>query len=98
DQCHTGGTCDPATGTCPNPQPVANGTTCNDGNACTTADACQAGACAGRPVVCTALDQCHAAGTCNLVTGTCSNPAVPNGTACSEDRKSTRLNSSHVSI
>jgi len=84
DQCHTGGSCDPVTGTCPNPQPVADGTICNDANACTTGDTCQAGACSGRPVVCTVLDQCHGAGTCNPVTGTCSNPPVPNGTACSD--------------
>src|SRR5216684_665797 len=35
DQCHVAGTCDPATGMCSNP-PKANGTACNDGNACTT--------------------------------------------------------------
>ena len=31
-------------------------------------------------MTCTALDQCHAAGTCNPATGACSNPAKPNGT------------------
>jgi hypothetical protein len=33
-------------------------------------------------VTCTALDQCHAAGTCNPSTGTCSNPTIANGTSC----------------
>ncbi len=79
DQCHVAGTCDPATGQCTNPL-KPNGTACTDGNACTRTDTCQAGACVGgNPVVCTALDQCHVAGTCNPATGTCSNP--PNRTA-----------------
>ncbi|HMG20952.1 MAG TPA: hypothetical protein VK607_06530, partial [Kofleriaceae bacterium] len=38
--------------------------------------------CAG--VTCTASDACHAAGTCDPATGTCSNPAVADGTACSD--------------
>jgi uncharacterized repeat protein (TIGR01451 family) len=46
DQCHSAGTCNPATGACSNP-PAHDGTACNDGNACTTNDACQAGICAG---------------------------------------------------
>jgi virginiamycin B lyase len=52
-----------------------NGTACSDGNACTQADACLNGTCAaGTPVVCTAMDTCHAAGTCDPATGVCSNP------------------------
>src|SRR5262245_34695165 len=52
DQCHAAGTCDPANGTCSNPA-AANGTPCNDGNACTQTDTCQAGTCTGSsPVVC----------------------------------------------
>jgi hypothetical protein len=38
----------------------------------------------GTPVVCTASDQCHVAGTCNPASGTCDNPAAPNGTACND--------------
>src|SRR5262249_20269969 len=37
DQCHSAGTCDPQTGTCSNPAKT-NGTSCNDGNACTHGD------------------------------------------------------------
>lgn len=60
-------------------------TPCDDGNACTQTDTCQAGVCVGsNPIVCTALDQCHVAGTCDPATGQCSNPAAPNGTACSD--------------
>src|SRR5437867_3874569 len=70
DQCHTAGTCSPATGMCSNPnQP--NGTACNDNNACTSGETCQNGAC-GSPtstVTCTALDQCHVAGTCDPMSG-----------------------------
>jgi hypothetical protein len=33
-------------------------------------------------VVCTALDECHFIGTCNPGSGSCSNPARPNGTPC----------------
>ena len=62
--------------------PVANGTACNDSNACTQTDTCQAGVCTGgNPITCAAQDQCHGAGACNPSTGTCSNPPVadPNG-------------------
>jgi MYXO-CTERM domain-containing protein len=84
DQCHDVGTCSPATGACSNP-PKSNGSVCNDGNACTQTDTCQAGACTGaNPVICTAPDQCHVAGTCNTGTGGCSNPPKPNGSACDD--------------
>jgi hypothetical protein len=82
DQCHLAGICDPATGQCSNPV-APNGTACNDGNAYTQTDTCQNGVCTGsNPVTCTALDQCHVAGTCDPTTGMCANPAAPNDTAC----------------
>ncbi len=82
DQCHTAGTCNPSTGVCSNPNQT-NGTACNDGNACTQTDTCQSGICTGsNPVVCTALDQCHTAGTCNPSTGVCSNPTKADGADC----------------
>jgi len=84
DQCHDTGSCDPATGACSNP-PLANGTACNDGSACTQADSCQGGSCmGGSPVTCAASDQCHAGGTCDPATGVCSNPTKPDGTACDD--------------
>src|SRR6185369_13400818 len=50
DACHMAGTCNPATGACEN-APKPDGTSCDDGNACTTTDACQAGVCTpGAPV------------------------------------------------
>jgi hypothetical protein len=86
DQCHVAGTCNPATGICSNPI-RADGTACNDGNACTQTDTCQNGACVGsNPVVCPATNQCHVAGTCNPATGQCSNAqVVADGTACHDD-------------
>ena len=91
DQCHVAGTCNPATGVCSNPE-KANGSACDDGNACTQTDTCQAGICAGsNPVVCTAQDQCHVAGTCNPATGTCSNPAKANGSACTDGNACTQV-------
>jgi hypothetical protein len=84
DQCHVAGTCNPLSGVCSNPA-APNGTTCDDGDACSQTDTCQGGACSGaNPVVCTAQDQCHVAGTCDPGTGACSNPSKPNGTTCDD--------------
>ncbi|MGH7894539.1 MAG: hypothetical protein ACREQL_07715, partial [Candidatus Binatia bacterium] len=90
DQCHIPGMCNPATGLCSNPN-ANNGTGCTDGNACTQADACQGGVCTGsNPVVCTALDQCHIAGTCDPASGMCSNPNANNGTGCTDGNACTQ--------
>lgn len=84
DQCHAAGVCDPSSGVCSNPN-KANGVACNDQNACTQSDSCQSGACVGAsPVTCTALDQCHTAGTCNPTSGVCSNPSKANGSSCND--------------
>ena len=54
----------------------------------TQSDTCQSGTCAGaNPVTCAATDACHAAGACDTTTGTCSNPTVPDGTACAGGNK-----------
>jgi hypothetical protein len=90
DQCHVTGSCDPANGVCSNPI-ASNGTSCNDGNACTQTDTCQDGACAGsNSVTCTASDQCHVAGSCDPGTGACSNPIATNGTACDDGNACTQ--------
>lgn len=84
DQCHNAGTCAPSSGVCSNPA-KSNGSACNDGNACTRSDSCQSGTCTGaNPVLCTASDQCHNAGTCDTTSGTCSNPAKSDGTTCND--------------
>ncbi|MGC4091180.1 MAG: lamin tail domain-containing protein [Polyangiaceae bacterium] len=66
---------------------LADGSACNDGNACTQTDVCRAGSCSGEnPVLCSALDACHLAGSCDAATGACSNPQVPSGTSCGSDQ------------
>src|SRR5207237_1134979 len=90
DQCHTAGVCNPASGVCSSPAKL-NGAPCDDGNACTRTDTCAAGACGGsNPVVCTAADQCHAAGVCNPASGVCSNPAKLDGAPCDDGNACTR--------
>ena len=85
DQCHDPGTCDASTGVCSDPAKPED-TTCDDNDACTQTDTCQAGECTGsNPVECTALDQCHDPGTCDPSTGVCSDPAKPDDTACDDD-------------
>jgi hypothetical protein len=69
---------------CSNPR-KPNGTSCNDGDACTRTDRCRAGTCLGSNlVVCSASDTCHTAGICDPADGTCSNPPKPDGTSCSD--------------
>jgi YD repeat-containing protein len=92
DQCHDPGSCNPATGACSNPT-KSNGTSCSDGNTCTTGDTCQGGICSGNPVVCTAQDQCHDAGSCDPAIGACSNPNKANGTSCNDDNACTQTDS-----
>src|SRR5207249_2149380 len=90
DQCHDAGTCDPTAGGCSNPI-KADGSACSDGNSCTQSDTCQGGLCTGgNPVICTASDQCHNAGTCDPTAGGCSNPPKPNGAACSDGNSCTQ--------
>jgi hypothetical protein len=98
DQCHDAGTCNPATGACSNPA-KPDGAACADGSACTTLDSCQGGTCTGgAPVVCTASDQCHDAGVCSPATGACSNPAKPDGTACSDGNACTSGDSCQAGV
>jgi hypothetical protein len=81
DECHAAGVCNTTTGICSNP--LADGKVCNDGNACTQTDTCAGGTCHGSdPVVCSALDTCHVAGTCDTGTGVCSNPTGNDGNTC----------------
>src|SRR5262249_7999598 len=84
------GVCDPATGACSSPV-KSDGTPCDDGNACTRSDTCQAGVCTGRePVVCSAGDQCHEAGVCDPASGVCSSPTKPDGATCDDGNACTR--------
>jgi hypothetical protein len=95
DQCHIG-VC--LAGIC-NVQAAPNGTPCDDGNACTQTDFCIDGVCVGsNPVVCTASDQCHVAGTCDPSTGLCSNPAAANGTACNDGNACTQTDTCQAGV
>jgi hypothetical protein len=92
DQCHVAGSCDQATGMCSNPH-KADGAACDDGNAATTGDMCSNGLCGGVDhcvgVTCTALDACHAVGTCAPSTGVCSTPNQPDSTPCDDGNPAT---------
>src|SRR5207249_11544033 len=71
DQCHAAGVCDPATGACSSSM-KRDGTPCDDGNACTQTDTCQAGTCITiRPGVPSAAGQYQAAGVGDPATGAC---------------------------
>jgi hypothetical protein len=81
--------CDPNTFQCVH-APVADGTSCEDGNTCTINDLCQGGLCFSGPYkTCTAIDQCHESGVCSPGTGECSNPNSANGKACDDGLKCT---------
>ena len=85
DACHRAGICNTETGVCTEPI-QDNETDCDDGNLCNGVDWCQGGVCEQNlpPVACTALDQCHVAGTCNTSTGLCDNPNQTDGTTCDD--------------
>jgi hypothetical protein len=82
DPCQAG-SCNPETGLCEG-EDKPDGMDCNDGNACTLDDECLSGTCTGTPKVCVALNQCHSAGTCNVQTGICTNPTMPDETPCND--------------
>jgi hypothetical protein len=67
-----------------------DGKACDDGDACTQVDTCQAGACVGAsPVLCTAADICHVAGSCDPTSGACIAVNAPNGSPCDDDNPCT---------
>ena len=71
--------CAPATGQCV-PQPAVDGAVCDDGNACTTADACLSGVCVGAAADCDDGNACTD-DVCDPATG-CAQ--VPNVTPCDD--------------
>jgi cysteine-rich repeat protein len=69
DQCHDAGTCNPGSGLCSDPA-KADGTTCDDGDACSTTDECSSGVCAGTGLspdgtTCDDGSACTLTDTCN---------------------------------
>ena len=94
-RCNTTDSCKIPTcvaGLCALEDQVAN-TPCSDGNPDTVWDTCQEGVCVGRDlclnVVCNSATQCRANGVCNPQTGLCSEPPLPEGTACNDGVSST---------
>lgn len=81
-QCRGAGVC--GTGTCT--YPVATGVSCDDGNACTTGDKCDAQAvCAGTVKSCNTPGQCETGpGTCNASSGACEYTPQPTTKACDD--------------
>ena len=81
--------CNSSTGACEE-RNLADSSPCNDENQCTRTDVCLSGVCQGtNPVQCTALDDCHLAGICNSESGQCTNPVVPDNTACDDGNAAT---------
>jgi hypothetical protein len=75
--------CDPKSRVC-KVKPLPAGTDCSGDDKCSGKTCDGAGTCIANPVVCTPLDQCHVAGTCDPSTGTCSNPQADFGTNCND--------------
>ena len=74
-----------ATGSCQAVPKV--GGKCDDGDACTTADACQNGACIGDAMDCSSLTDACNAGTCSA--GACVKKPAANGTGCDDGSQCT---------
>src|SRR5207253_252265 len=82
DACHTGA-CSATSGQCI-ANNKTNGTGCNDGNLCTTADQCTAGVCGGTTTNCSNLDDACHTGACSATSGQCIAANNTNGTTCSD--------------
>src|SRR5439155_963027 len=89
---------DPATGACSNPA-KPDGAACNDGNACTRTDTCQAGLCGGtNPVTCAIGRASCSESVWDPATGACSNTAKPGGAACNAGNACTRTDTCQAGL
>ena len=88
--------CDPGLGLCADP--TYNGTTNLGGHCDANAGSATSQCVANAPVTCTASDQCHAVGVCNPGSGVCTNPAVTDGTTCSDNNGCTGADSCHAGV
>jgi hypothetical protein len=73
--CALGGSCQLVT--------LADGTSCDDGHACTIHDTCEQGKCAGAPRLCPAQDTCNV-GSCDEKTDACIIVPAGPGTVCDD--------------
>jgi MYXO-CTERM domain-containing protein len=82
DACHIAGVCNPTTGVCFHAKKL-DGAACDDSNACTQVDTCQAGVCVGGNIKeCPPLGPCHT-NTCAPGTGVCGDVVAADGAPCS---------------
>eukprot|EP00755_Sulcionema_specki_P011113 Sspe_Gene.730::Locus_249_Transcript_1_1_Confidence_1.000_Length_7732::g.730::m.730 len=92
NNCYLKGRCDINTGNCIETK-KADKTPCDDGNNRTVHDMCFDGECRGedkcKGVVCSAVSECHEAGTCDPFTGMCSTPPAADGKQCDDGVVST---------
>ncbi len=82
DGCNVG-VCNPLTGQC-TVEPVNEGGACDDGNDCTVADTCQAGACVGSSKDCSAFDDACNLGVCIGTSGVCAAEPANEGGICDD--------------
>jgi hypothetical protein len=78
-------TCSETTHQCTDPAPV--GTSCSDGNNCTTGDQCNAtGSCVGQPRDCSSYNTGNGCtvGYCDPTFGSCTTRTAPSGTTCDD--------------
>jgi hypothetical protein len=80
DACRSGA-CDSSSGKCA-PVNKADGTACDDLDACTTTDSCQAGKCVGSAHKTCDDVECKVQAGCQQGTGACMHTNAPNGTPC----------------
>ena len=89
------GACVAATGACV-AQSRGDGTPCNDGDLCTTADVCTDGACHGTGALCE-VGTCQVA-DCDRATGACHTAPAPEGAGCDDGDPCTELDSCSAGI
>ncbi|MFT5435234.1 MAG: hypothetical protein ACI9OJ_005951, partial [Myxococcota bacterium] len=65
------------------PQPVVDGTSCDDDNKCTV-DVCQGGQCVGTPIDCSVVGEPCKSVACDPATGNCKASAKDDGSACDD--------------
>eukprot|EP01060_Flectonema_neradi_P017523 TRINITY_DN243_c0_g2_i6.p1 TRINITY_DN243_c0_g2~~TRINITY_DN243_c0_g2_i6.p1 ORF type:complete len:2426 (+),score=729.35 TRINITY_DN243_c0_g2_i6:57-7280(+) len=89
--CRAASTCDSTTGTCVEGEVLADGASCDDGNAITQNDVCTAGVCKGEYLCtsCTGKDACHKDGLCSPLTGECSVVPQDDGHPCDDGNLAT---------
>ena len=83
--CDVAEVCSGATAPCPVDAFASDGTDCDDQDACSQTDSCQAGACVGGDLIsCPPPTACHETATCNPQSGACDSQPSPDGSICDD--------------